>query len=123
MENNLENKQKFFALYWGQKVFINELLSDKPVQNIFIKNLASEEDSTSYFEYLLLRPLSKLRTEDAEELGRIWMRNPTGNFTDQCDDYLRSKGYAQAWMGISVEQMVDWGWIALDEEPSQDLPN
>jgi len=30
-------------------------------------------------------------------------------------DYLRSKGYALPWMGLSVEQMVEAGWIKLQE--------
>lgn len=28
-------------------------------------------------------------------------------------DYLRSKGYALPWMGLSVEEMVEAGWIKL----------
>jgi hypothetical protein len=30
-------------------------------------------------------------------------------------DYLRSKGYALPWMGLSVEEMVEAGWIKLIE--------
>lgn len=28
-------------------------------------------------------------------------------------DYLRSKGYALPWMGLSVEDLVNFGWIKL----------
>lgn len=28
-------------------------------------------------------------------------------------DFLRSKGYALPWMGVSVEQQVEYGWIKL----------
>lgn len=30
-------------------------------------------------------------------------------------DYLRSKGYALPWMGLSVEQQIEFGWIKLKE--------
>jgi len=30
-------------------------------------------------------------------------------------DFLRSKGYALPWMGLSVEQMVDFGWVKLKD--------
>ena len=28
-------------------------------------------------------------------------------------DYLRSKGYALDWNGITVEEMIEWGWVKL----------
>jgi hypothetical protein len=31
-------------------------------------------------------------------------------------DYLRSKGYALPWMGISVDEMVEREWITLDSK-------
>jgi len=31
-------------------------------------------------------------------------------------DYLRSKGYAVDWMGLTVNQMINYGWIKLQEE-------
>lgn len=30
-----------------------------------------------------------------------------------CIDYLRSKGYSLPWMGLSVESMIEAGWIKL----------
>lgn len=31
-------------------------------------------------------------------------------------DYLRSKGYALPWMGLSVEKLVEYGWIKLKND-------
>ena len=31
-------------------------------------------------------------------------------------DYLRSKGYALPWMGLSVEEMIEYRWIKLKEK-------
>jgi len=28
-------------------------------------------------------------------------------------DYLRSKSYALPWNGITVEEMIEWGWVKL----------
>ena len=28
-------------------------------------------------------------------------------------DFLRSKGYALPWMGLSVEKLVEYGWVVL----------
>lgn len=30
-------------------------------------------------------------------------------------DYIRSKGYALPWMGLSVEQQIEYGWIKLKD--------
>ena len=30
-------------------------------------------------------------------------------------DYFRSKGYALSYMGLSVEDLVEYGWIKLKE--------
>lgn len=113
-----ELKAKFFALYWGQDVMVKSMS----------------------FAYLLLKPLSAITDEDAIEVAII-----AGNssYTDdrrayngrlllqeflrrQCNvygedwlklfDYLRSRGYALPYMGISVEQQVEAGWIKLIEK-------
>lgn len=36
---------------------------------------------------------------------------------DQCFifDFLRSKGYALPWMGVSVQQQIEYGWIKLQD--------
>jgi hypothetical protein len=30
-------------------------------------------------------------------------------------DYLRSKGYALPWMGLSVDELVEYGWVKLKD--------
>jgi hypothetical protein len=35
-------------------------------------------------------------------------------------DYLRSKGYALPWMDLSVEDLVEYGWIKLKENYEND---
>lgn len=36
-------------------------------------------------------------------------------------DYLRSKGYALPWMGLSVEDLVNAGWVKLKGEDNGDI--
>lgn len=129
-EINNKNKVKFFALYWAQKVFVNPLLGDEPVRNTYLFTEDEPEDIS--YEYLQLKPLSSISDEDAIELGYSTCDDPlnsnygmsaSGCFFDDWtqreemlmsdSDYLRSKGYALPWMGLSVEEMVEAGWIKL----------
>ena len=87
---------------------------------------------------LLLSPLSMLTDEDAIEVSRIWgsdvpstiighslaSRLVQGNSKIETEfrnilavvDFLRLKGYAIPWNGISVAEQIKWGFIILKEE-------
>ena len=157
-EINNENKAKFFALYWGQRV-----LKDAQGMNPIVSNMVDLEWEGWWIE---LKPLSAISDEDAIEVAKMalgfskitqnitvttttnrefgfsfWLNgdveymidfqnfyNPTlialtrktanneylHNAT-KISDYLRSKGYAIPWMGLSIEEMVKAGWIKLVE--------
>lgn len=176
MENTLENKAKFFALYWGQDVLTYG------VNNIWHKgNVCGRFFNISHLE---LKPLSSISDEDFLIVAQIlltYLNEPlfklsrgysegiidipedviclkcsslieiegfqkylpmaliqidteendiiTGRFEndgkqlldDHSDnilhayDYLRSRGYALPCMGLSVEELVNRGWIKLKE--------
>lgn len=149
MENTLENKSKFFALYLSQHVVKwHKRNSHTPAYLHFslldVKNINKE--------YLELKPLSSISDEDAIEVARLCglanacIRESTedrlGLYDDtyilrinyngyiyllksgslyhqmtlRCYDFLRSKGYALPWMGLSVEEQVNRGWVKLKEE-------
>lgn len=133
-EINNENKARFFALYWGQNLLMDEELSQVEVCN----QIDFEWEQWK----LSLKPLSSISDEDAIEVAKIY-----GTFYDTKEDledvkdhvilalieddeeaynmwdhvgfqvmsyvidYLRSKGYALPWMGLSVEELVEAGWI------------
>lgn len=114
-EINNENKAKFFALYWGQKV-----VKDKSSQLLYVSsNINLEHESW----FLTLKPLSSINDEDAEiidlgsedydELGWFDKEGMFYYWSFIDVDYLRSKGYALPWMGLSVEEMIQAGWIRL----------
>ncbi len=124
-ENTLENKRKFFALYWGQRV---EKWNGRTSPSLV--------DSSTFGDYnmrhnwLELKPLSQISDEDAIELCDIWYNrrhNSLGSkiarsldkshltwntkISLKAHDYLRSKGYALPWVGLSVEEQIEYGWV------------
>jgi len=138
MENKLHNKEKFFAQYWGQEVFCEKETESKDSFTTYAvmyrepvnHNSLCYIDSKSYLE---LKSLKKVSDEDAIVLGKYRYREPkmlthleigksliNEFFTSPKTkiehfeaDYLRSKGYALPFIGLSVEMMIAYGWIKL----------
>lgn len=132
MENTLENNKKFFAQYWGQEVYM-DCYTSKPFSVTSIHNTDA---------YLLLKPLSVITDEDSIYISNIVYGNDEVDkieygrkyildyFIERSDeftgyvleeiiiitDYLRSKGYALTWMGLSVDKLQEYGWIKLKSE-------
>lgn len=125
MENKLENKMKFFALYYGQKAKRSYL----PEQSSL-----SEIDGTCFYighliinGFLELKPLSLITDEDASKIGfinggdfKFYLEENQLGFDKIIDrltpyrvDYLRSKGYALPWLELSVAKLQEYGWIKL----------
>lgn len=161
MENNLENKAKFFALYWGQKVF---KWNDAPMKSkVGITHMTKHHLLNMHLE---LKSVSLITDEDAKTVINIYdgsCNKPHYNFiskkspfnevfrqvyyihpsscpTDDgyrvianfCDnrvnvinsankyefhiqsiDFLRSKGYVLPFMGASVGELINMGWLKL----------
>ena len=134
MENNLSNKQKFFAQYWGQKIGI-------PV-NSYAGMLTINKSCIGNIKSLELTPLSMISDEDAIEVAKMFESsaykvkyNDYGNIgfsfyvgeesesvevSPEWDrvavDYLRSKGYAITYLNLEVEQQISYGWVKLKTE-------
>ena len=135
MKNTPENKAKFFALYWGQEVLKRKCSSTNFAARIGTE-LPIEKFILSRPYFLELKPLSQITDEDAIEVDRLRFnfRNHAGksiigkNYIATSAnknymysiivDFLRSKGYALPYMGISVEQQIKWDWIKLKEGKS-----
>ena len=121
MTNTLENKAKFFAQYWGQPVMWCMGGDDYERLKYIVRsgNMRLVEKS-----WLELTSLSQISDEDRHEVS--------GDLSTSIDeygceytfaglvewsvydaDYLRSKGYALPWMGISVNKLVEYGWVKL----------
>lgn len=135
MENTLENKLKFIVQYYGQKVaniqhpFEEDYIGK--VEGLFIEEI----------NYLELKSISSITDEDLYFIGFLFgweklygVNHPNVLYqakeiisrlfthpNSHCElslylnlyDYLRSKGYALPWMGLSVEKLQEYGWIKL----------
>lgn len=127
IKNNLENKAKFFAMYWG----IEETGSDN--YSHIMPDTWTEFPSFIGNQYLILTPLSQISDEDAFEIAKIEddylfpitrgkslmevisrdsvILKPS--IIIKIMELLRSKGYALPWMGVDVETLAEWGWVKL----------
>lgn len=141
MENNLENKANFFAQYWGQNVLTRPHCGAKKWilgEEVSIQSALSKQ-GYDYQYFLQLKPLSSIT--DKELLKIVKFYESTAHnvkleddqilfdfiYGDQgasgaieisdgyCLDWLRSNGFATEWMGLSVEDLVSFGWIKLKE--------
>lgn len=130
-EITLENKAKFFAQYWGQKVLFHT--NSRPYFITFESFINSIEFIDNYSSYL--KPLSSITDEDAAvigsyrykdakllthiEIGKGLVKEFLGAYKTKLErfevDYLRSKEYALPFMNLSVEEMVEAGWIRLTQ--------
>lgn len=131
MKNTLENKARFFAQYWGQKLLTWKENNGKlkPVNCGYINDTGV---------YLELTAPSQITDEHAIEVAKIiWLtREHIGHLKEEITDlfsedvltlktpvvylnraydYLRSKGYALPFMGLSVEKQIEYGWVELKE--------
>lgn len=140
MENTLENKKKLFSIYFWQKVVCASTI-DKKVSLMHQTIFTYPDEFKNYC--LDLKPLSSITDEDAIILMNIIYpefdkkeilykkdrfiyfisKNPIYHISMECVednciyvfDYLRSKGYALPWMGLSVEKQIEYGWIRLTD--------
>lgn len=123
--NNLEEKKKFFALYFGKDILIHRIgFQNRPNVNIeYIDNhdmliLKSLDDITDNdAEYVIGKKECNLRKEDKN--GQYYGLSPSEIFKNQLNisfystdaDYLRSKGYAIGYLKYSVEDLIKFKWI------------
>lgn len=110
-----ENKAKFFALYWGQKVYRNPEV--RGFESTVGGSISDERvPKTGYLE---LKPLSDISDEDAEECGydnaKYMLSDNYLINSPRVFDYLRSKGYLLPWMGLSCEELIEAGWAKYKE--------
>ena len=149
MKNTIEEKQRFFAQYWGQLYYDDFYSGFRTLNGLMIGQI----DLKNTNDYLELTPLSMISDEHAIEVAKILhgdegdfeiVFNASGNTSvsaygrpsyapcieimwngnvsyeqalelqiSHAYDYLRSKGYALPWMGVTVEQQIEWGWVKL----------
>lgn len=122
MENTLENKSKFFAQYYYQNILNGKTLKvsiKRQVSKfdyISLKPLSSitDEDKYKVYTYLNLRMnMTTLRYEYESTQDSVIREYTSNTINVNCIDYLRSKGYALPFMGLSVDTLIEYGWVKL----------
>lgn len=136
LKMSTELKARFFALYWGQSILKRrgfEMSNFWTVSHNALYDIHYNVGDHVFNEcYLVLRPLSSIT--DSEMIALFGPMLPADIYYFRCllldkpndfegyfedfikyTDWLRSKGFALPFMGISVEEMVEAGWIKLTE--------
>ena len=138
MENTLENKAKFIAQHIGQRL-------DENYYHAIIRGIVQEGKTQSDWKIktqhlsipildagIPLKSLQSITDEDAIEVAYLhwpdyrktnhnvdveWVKRilETISQNSRISDYLRSKGHAIPWMGLSVEELVNRGWVRIKE--------
>lgn len=128
----MENKEQFFAQYYNQSVYYNNRINLVQRMNHNCLSIGRPED------YLLLKEVSNIEDNHLKEIGEILDFFPlegVKNIQDLKDqlmyilewqvslecqlkitDYLRSKGYALPFRGLTIDQQIEKGWIKLKDE-------
>lgn len=130
MENNLENKKKFFAQYWGSPSVMSVGLKLHGVNGYTLHIMDANYT-------IVLKPLSLITDEDAiecNEIMRFYLKenirekilelieyymnkqsNVNGSDWIKLADFLRSKCYVLPYMNLSVGMLIEYGWVTLNE--------
>jgi len=126
MKPSSEEKARFFAQYWDQLILIDTLIAVNGVKKV---------NATWNFKHsafcLLLKPLSSITDDDAIEVAKQMAYDDNLDINGKSQvihweanwkliplissDYLRSKGYALPWNGHSVEEMIQFGWVKINQ--------
>lgn len=110
MENTLENKARFIALYWGQNL---RIIDDKNE----VHNYTIDEITFKYIKTIELKPISSISDEDAKKLGFRCSEHFKSDANESgWKDELRYLGYAVEWDGLTVEEQIEFGWVKLKTE-------
>lgn len=109
MTNTIENKQRFFALYFGQEVLIDDNLWKHKVLG-----------DTMYWDdcHLELKSLSDITKEESDYIKKLKVICHSDGSHDlepmqHTTDYLRSRGYLLPFMGLAVEQILAHKWAVI----------
>lgn len=131
-ELNQQLKERFFAQYWGQKVF------DYAVSMINHPVRISPDFAREVEAWAVLRSIDQLTDEENIEIAKIFNQHVIKKHYETDDlkaylimkghgyalrvdhfltvaDYMRSIGVAAPFMGYSVEELCEAGWVRLKE--------
>lgn len=145
MKNTKENKQRYVAAHWGQKVLRIKADEGNDI-TMYVDSISIKLYETSH---LLLTSLTDITDEHAIEVARIcnpyfpinedleievftngfgrkvvsWGDSPKSKFLieDAVNitngaDFLRKNSYALPFDGSSVDELKEYGWLKIKEQ-------
>ena len=104
-ENNPKNKILFFSQYMGQKVFVNPMLSQTPVNNIYLFDVDIDLQEDIDSEYLELKSLSKISDDDAILILEIINGKSISTYTPE--DLIVAKEEVKELFSLFIEELDD----------------
>jgi hypothetical protein len=126
MENTQQNKEKFIAQYWGQKVLnrkrdgvytlvtaklsVYEILES---DHLLLRDLSSITDEELLDIYYIERVEISTSDEQKIIIAKYWIMHSL--FSYAITDYLRSKGFLVPFMDLSVEEIIEYGWAKIKQ--------
>lgn len=143
-ENNLENKVKFFGLYMCQNVLcyntvetpqsykLLEPFSVSDTEYLLLKPLKSisDEELLSFAKYYNEKNFNEMiQSFEIVSLGEKFLINQMkelfaiqknnqydwSDFQRMYADWFRANGFACEWLKLSIQDLIDYGWIKLKE--------
>ena len=132
MENTTENKLKFFAQYFGQRVLKNKNLNEP-----FNKDVVYDMLFDSYvnkhidFFYIELRSIDSITDDECVELYDLLFDFPSAethvfakickikflieneDYSQTLTDFLRSKGFLVPFLNLTTDQILEFGWAKI----------
>lgn len=104
---------------WLELTPLSHISDEDVIQGIMITYNKTYEDLGEILEVKHYDTFSSITTTRAGENFKTFrsFHHWNGNRkigSMECD-YLRSKGYALPWMDLSVEDLVEYGWVKLKE--------
>lgn len=100
LENTIANKEKFFALYWGQKVA--KKLGSINLDVAYVMYHCNVED---YYLELKFEP-----TKEEKEILNFELTPEDYNiFVDR----MRYNGFAREYGDLQIEDLIKYNWIKL----------
>jgi hypothetical protein len=133
LENTQQNKERFFAQYYGQKVWRCELHNE--LMNVDYEVLCHVDESIMgapiVKEWLELTALENISDEDAQKLphkeydnnkvfyksAKDFLNNISifGFLTSDEADKLREMGYLIEFNSTPTQTLLDYNWVKLRE--------
>ena len=99
-ENNKFNKEAFFGAYMNVNVFRNSA-NDKYGIEPYSKPILNHVKN----EYAELKRIKNMSDEDSNKVFASIEKT----------DELRRLGYATPWRDLSVQDLIDYGWIVIKQ--------